>query len=473
MSVPMGKHAVVVGAGMAGILAAQVLAQRFDRVTLVERDQLPDDAAFRKGVPQARHPHALLIKGLQIVSEMFPKIHQEFLDEGATEVEWPADMLLHGESGWEYRGPRGKGLVTVSASRPLLDWVIRRNVLADASITVLARHEVVGLTSTDGGRSVSGLAVRERGSADAEVVEMPADLVVDASGRESKATKWLADLGCAVPEETRINPRQGYSTAVFRREPGALDDWRTLVCAPYPERPRGCFLVPVEGDRWIATANGFGGDYPPLEMEGFLAFAKTLPGGIFHDVIAGSELLEPLRGYRDMANVRRHYERLSNQPERFLVIGDAACAFNPVYAQGLTAAALSVVVLRECLDEAARTNGFQGLSKRLQRKLADTTKGPWQFATSQDLSFPATEGRPGLGDRMMAPYFTRLQKASASGGPATYQMNRVMHMVEPATALFKPAMIREVLRPGRGGSPVPPLAAKSGTAAPAQETASE
>ena len=465
MAVSMGKHAVVIGAGMAGILAAQVLAQRFDRVTVVERDQLPDDAAFRKGVPQGHHPHALLIKGLQIVADMFPTIHQQFLDEGATEVEWPADMLLHGEAGWEYRGPRGLGLVTVSASRPLLDWVIRRNVLADERITVLARHEVVGLMSADGGRSVSGLAVSPRGSAGARVEHLTADFVVDAGGRQSKAGKWLTDLGCSAPKETRINPLQGYSTGVFRREPGALDDWRTLVCAPHPGSPRGCFLVPVEGDRWIATANGFGGDYPPLEKEAWLAFAKTLPGGLFYDIVANSEQLEPLRGYRDMTNIRRHYERLSDQPERFAVIGDAACAFNPVYAQGLTAAAVSVVVLRDCLDEAARTTGFQGLTKRLQRKLAEAGKGPWQFATSQDLSFPTTEGRPSLGDRMMAPYFTRLQKASASGGPATYQMNRVMHMVEPAGALFKPAMIREALRPGQRGFTEPPLAAKTGATA--------
>ncbi|UGY94211.1 FAD-dependent oxidoreductase [Streptomyces gobiensis] len=459
MAEPLGGHAVVVGASISGLLTAQVLTRHYERVTLVERDALPDGPQFRKGVPQARHPHALLAKGRQILAEMFFGIHQQFLDAGAIEVEWPTDLLQHGEAGWEYRGPRGAGLTTISATRSLIDWVVRRNVLAAAGVSVLTRHEAVGLVSDDGARSVSGLRVRQRGSATAGVRELAADLVVDASGRDSKAVRWLEQLGTEPPAETRINPRQGYATAVFRRERGSLDDWRTLVCLPYPGRPRGCVMVPVEGDRWIATVTGCGGDYPPTELDGYLDFARSLEGGVLHEAVAGAELLEPIRGYRDMANILWHYERLPRQPERFLVIGDAACAFNPVYAQGMTVAALAADTLRDCLQRYARRGTTAGLSRHFQRRLAATVKAPWQMATGQDLAFPGTAGRPGLTDRMMQPYLSRVMRASAAGPPAAYQVNRVMHMIDSASALFRPAMVRAALTPGQSGSAAPVPAA--------------
>lgn len=446
----LGDHAVVLGGSMAGMLAARVLAPHFGRVTIVERDELPDDARPRKGVPQARHPHALLARGREVLDELFPGIHQRFLDAGAIEVEWPADLLNHGPAGWEYRGPRGQGLVTVSASRPLIDWVVRREVLATESVEALPRHEVVGLTAREGGR-VTGVRVRERGSASAPHRDLAADLVVDATGRESKAPKWLAELGRGVPAETRVNPRQGYATGVFRREPGSLNDWRTLVYLPYPDRPRGCVMVPVEDDRWIATVTGFGGDYPPLELDGYLEYAKSLTGGVLHDVVAGAELLEPIRGYRDMANVRRHYEKLPDLPDGFLVTGDAACAFNPVYAQGLTVAALGAVVLRDCVRAFADRGALTGITAKFQRGLAETTQTPWQLATGQDLSFPTTEGKPGLLDRVLAPYFERVMRASAAGPPAAYLVNEVMHMMAPPSAMFRPALLRAVLRPGQHG----------------------
>lgn len=459
----IGDHAVVIGGSMAGMLAARVLTPHFTRVTVVERDELPDDARLRKGVPQARHPHALLARGRAVLDALFPGIHRQFLDAGAIEVEWPADLLNHGEAGWDYRGPRGRGLVTVSASRPLIDWVVRRNVLAEDGVEPLARHEVVGLLTRDGGTTAGGVRIRERGSASAPHRDLPADLVVDASGRESKAPKWLAELGRGVPEETRINPRQGYATAVFRRAPGSLDDWRTLVYMPYPKRPRGCVMVPVEGDRWIATVTGFGGDYPPLDLDGYLEYARSLTDGVLHDVVAGAELLEPIRGYRDMANVRRHYDKLPDLPDGFLVTGDAACAFNPVYAQGMTVAALGAEVLRDCVAAFAGRRTLAGITGTFQRALARTTQTPWQLATGQDLSFPTTDGKPGLLDRALAPYFSRVMRASAAGPPAAYLVNKVMHMMAPPSAMFSPALLRAALRPGQHGYATPELASATAT----------
>src|SRR5579862_5738472 len=61
------QHAIVIGGSMAGLLAARVLSDHFERVTIIERDQLIDDTQPRKGVPQGRHVHALLAGGAAIL----------------------------------------------------------------------------------------------------------------------------------------------------------------------------------------------------------------------------------------------------------------------------------------------------------------------------------------------------------------------------------------------------------------------
>ncbi len=78
-----GHAAVVIGGGMAGLLAARVLSEHFERVRIVERDGFPEGPSFRKGVPQARHLHTLMARGRLIVNELFPGIEDELVEAGA------------------------------------------------------------------------------------------------------------------------------------------------------------------------------------------------------------------------------------------------------------------------------------------------------------------------------------------------------------------------------------------------------
>ena len=73
----IAEHAVVLGASMGGLLAARVLADFYDAVTVVERDVLTGDAANRRGVPQGQHGHAVLPRCSQVLGELFPG----FLDD--------------------------------------------------------------------------------------------------------------------------------------------------------------------------------------------------------------------------------------------------------------------------------------------------------------------------------------------------------------------------------------------------------
>jgi len=77
-----GDHAVVLGASMAGLLAARVLADFYRVVTVVERDDLPEAAANRRGVPQGRHAHGLLGRGSLILGELFPGFSDELVAAG-------------------------------------------------------------------------------------------------------------------------------------------------------------------------------------------------------------------------------------------------------------------------------------------------------------------------------------------------------------------------------------------------------
>jgi Ankyrin repeats (3 copies) len=73
----IGKQAVVIGAGMAGLTAAGALADRFDQVVVLERDTLPSEPRYRAGTPQSRHVHALLLSGQRALSELFPGFEQD------------------------------------------------------------------------------------------------------------------------------------------------------------------------------------------------------------------------------------------------------------------------------------------------------------------------------------------------------------------------------------------------------------
>ncbi len=87
------QRAIVIGGSMAGLLAAGLLADYFANVTIIDRDRFPDEPAFRKGVPQSRHLHVLLARGLDVADRFFPGIDDELVAAGAVPIEWPTDAV--------------------------------------------------------------------------------------------------------------------------------------------------------------------------------------------------------------------------------------------------------------------------------------------------------------------------------------------------------------------------------------------
>lgn len=134
---PSSDHAVVVGGSMAGLLAARVLSEHFERVTLIERDRLPEGVGNRKGVPQASHAHALLPRGYMIMARLFPGLSEELVSDGAIASDIPAESRRYQGGGYRVRFSIGRKSLLMS--RPFLEGHIRRRVRALPNVAGGAR----------------------------------------------------------------------------------------------------------------------------------------------------------------------------------------------------------------------------------------------------------------------------------------------------------------------------------------------
>ena len=270
-------HAVVLGAGMAGLLAARVLSGHFGQVTVVDRDRLPEHPRFRPGVPQSRHLHVLLGRGLECLEQLFAGFEADLVAAGAPVVKGSESLWLNA-AGWSrrYQSP----IRLLGASRELIEWQVRTRVTALDKVQVLEGCEAVGLLTDPSRAAVTGVRLRSRdGRADATgpAAEVAADLVVDASGRQSRAPQWLAELGYQPPAETTISSRLGYASRQYAIPASFEADWRMLVInAKPPGNARSGAVVPIEGGRWMVALIGAGRDHPPTDDAGFLEFARGL-----------------------------------------------------------------------------------------------------------------------------------------------------------------------------------------------------
>ncbi len=451
--------AIVIGGSLAGFLAARVLSDYFEQVTIVERSgfSIGDDA--RSGVPQATHTHILLLRGRRIMESLLPGLEAEVLAHGAPLSDSGTDSLVLGRFGWV---PRWKtGLTTFAASRNLLEVLIRRRVLALPNVEVRTPYEATGLLSDNA--VIHGVRLRRRiaGAADEE---LHADLVVDAGGRSSRTPDWLSELGYGRPRETVIDAHVGYATRWYRR-PQDLDlGWKTLTIQSLsPEIPRGGVVVEMENSQLAVTLLGAAGEYPPTDEGEFLTFAQSLRSPLLYEVIKNLEPLSPVYGYRQTANRLVHYDKMRRFPDQLLVIGDAACAFNPTYGQGMTVAALGA----ETLDRALRLqrrryadDGLKGLSRRFQRRLARVVAPAWGLATGEDMNYPTTDGgRRSVFDRLTGPYILRLFRTMMVRKDVARTFLEVIHMVKSPSALFHPRMVWQVVHLGSRAakSPAPGL----------------
>lgn len=430
-----GDHAVVVGGSMAGLLAARVLADGFEGVTVVERDVLPDEPIPRRGVPQGSHVHILLEAGRATLEDLFPGCGEDLLGAGGLLIDGGTDLKFYDQGG--YFAPTTERMETYCASRPLLEHVIRRRLSSRDGVHVKQECRFTDYLVDDAGETVEGVVVRE---GDSEVMELHADLVVDATGRASRTPAWLARHGFEPPPVDDVHVDVTYSSVYVERP---ADDRRMFLIPPSAPRAYGGAAFAVEGNRWLVTLSGMHDEEPPSEVDEFEDFAAELPTPEVERVLARHRILsEDVHQYPFPSNRRRRYEELDRFPAGLLVIGDAIASYNPIYGQGMSVAALEALQLHHALE----SDGDGGdLARSFFERAEDVVDIAWKLAVGADFEFERTTGPKPRGTDVFNRYLSRLISTAHDDGALTEEFYRVLTLESPPTSLLRPSVLRRVL----------------------------
>jgi 2-polyprenyl-6-methoxyphenol hydroxylase-like FAD-dependent oxidoreductase len=432
-----GHHAIVIGGSMAGLVAARILSAHFDRVTIYDRDALPDEIENRRGVPQGRHGHGLLASGLRGLKALFPDLERDLLEGGAV----AGDVL--GNFRWfqhgYYKAKFPSGFDGLLLSRPLLEVTLRRQVMRLPNVRIVDNTRIAGLV-TEGG-SVRGVRVVQLKREPCTVL---ADLVVDAGGRGSRSPEWLEELGYGRPEVDEVSVGIGYTTRIYRRVPGDFGGDVGAVIAPKPPREmRIGFILAMEGERWMVTLGGWLGNHCPPEPEAFLEFARSLARPDIYDLISRAEPLTDAVTYGFPSNLRRRYDRYTKFPGRYLVMGDAMCSFNPLYGQGMSVATLEALALRECLENSSSCEAIWRPFFKATREIVDT---PWMIAAGSDFAFEGVSGPRPVGNRAINWYLERVHRAASIDRQVCRSFFDAANLLAPASVMFRPGFVARVAR---------------------------
>jgi 2-polyprenyl-6-methoxyphenol hydroxylase-like FAD-dependent oxidoreductase len=464
-----GTHAVVIGASFAGMCAARVLRESFDRVTVVERDALEDEGE-RAGVPQSRHVHALLVRGRREIEGMFPGFGAEMARRGALDLDAGNAFVIMRMNGWEPR--KAVGLVNAWGTRLLFEASLRARFRALCTdVEVLTKTAVRGLVVERNGRTrVKGVCIEARGAQRSEprehlvggvgggapegevrdggvVRDFEADLVVDATGRGSKAPDWLRAAGIAPPRETVVDSFMQYASMWFEARPRderpANGDWQGIWIDPFPpSMKRAGVLFPCEDNRWVVTVAAAGRERGPENSDDFHAFLRSLRSPLLARAVEKARPISPLHRTRSMTNRLRHFDAWPSEPAGFVALGDAACAFNPIYGQGMSTNAVCARVLQKSLRDHGPDP--ERLPRAFHRAQGAFLAEPWVMATGADFMWNETVGERPPSTRLMHPY-VRAVMETAIEDPAVRQVfAEIANMLRPASDLMRLGIVGRV-----------------------------
>lgn len=438
----LGRQAVVIGAGMAGMPAARVLADHFDRVIVIENDTLPADASPRTGTPQSRHLHVLLAGGQRALSSLFPGFEKDLVAAGAQMLQ------VSTTSEWEYPGyesfpKRDLGFTSFCMTRPLLESVVRRHFLAIGNITTHQRCRAQRLITSEDDARVTGVSCLH---VDGATEEIQADLVIDASSNGQLTLNLLAALGIPAPEETTVGVEMGYSTTMFDIPQNPSSEWRTVGTLPDPPRNRrGAILVPVEGNRWIVSLAGGHDCNPPDDETGFMDFAQKLRTLTIYNAIKSANRCAPITRYGFKASRWRHFEALERLPSGLIPFGDTICRFNPIYGQGMSVAAKEACLLRDLLQAAAEDGErLESMPGKFLAQAQPIIDAPWATAVIPDFLDPLTEGERPHDLEGALKFGAALRRLAYEDAEIHRLMLEVQHMIKPRSVLRELAIVERI-----------------------------
>jgi 2-polyprenyl-6-methoxyphenol hydroxylase-like FAD-dependent oxidoreductase len=433
-------HAVVIGASVAGLLAASVLSETYHQVTVYDRDTLPSSPGHRLGVPQSRQLHALHARGARALNELLPGFRDEMIANGAVTADTQGDAHWYLDD--YLLKPASSGLEGIALSRPVLEWLIRARVTSLPNVTITDGTDVTGLVTADG--RATGVRIQAARTPGAATRTVPAELVLDAAGRGTRTPLWLAELGFPVPDTSRVRADVTYVCRYYLRNPAQLDGRFGSLVTPYPGKPRGGAVLRQEGDRFVVLLAGMVGAEPPLDEAGMLAFADSLACPDLASVMRESPPLGGPVKYTYPESIWYHYEALASCLGGLLVAGDALSSFNPIYGQGMTIAALEALTLRGLLGGPA--SAAPGLERRYLRAVGKLVAEAWETSASSDLRFPEVAGKRRPGAALINAYGERYRAAASVDPVLGETFLRVANMMDSPAKLLSPGHVLRVLR---------------------------
>lgn len=437
----ISHHAVVLGAGWAGLVHAVPLAQRFDRVTLVERDVLPRGPQPHRGVPQGEHIHLLVPGGLARLEELLPGVTGELAAAGAHLID---SSLWRMHMGGGRVNLADAHLRITGATRPLIESVVRERVRALDGVEVLDGWGAQELTTTPERDRVTGVRVQSQHDPEQEQV-LEADLVLDTTGRGSRSPRWLADLGCGRVEEQRLAVDVHYVTRLFQRDPAVLGGSQNVLVDIPPDGTRGGVALAIEDGRWLVTLIGMLGERPPTDLDGFVEYARSLPVPDLHDIVRDAEPVSEPKQRAFPAATWRRFDRLPRLPARLVVSGDAVSSFDPRFGQGMTVALIEAVEMGRVLNE----DDLDDAGSRLLSAARWAVQDAWDLASGSALANPRVDGPRPLSWRVTNAYLQRLLPVAHRDPVVAAAFVRVIAMLARPPELMHPRILTRVLAGSR------------------------
>lgn len=467
----MTEHTVVLGAGLAGLLAAAAAADVGHDVTIVERDRLPDSPTQRRGVPQGSHLHSLLSHGWQVIEQLVPGVIGDLVTAGAhvlDDAHLGARMhIQNGPYAFNRTDPLTDpaALTTYLVTRPLLEYQLRRRVERMPNVTIEDGHDVGELVAAQGNR-ITGVTISGRHTGVTRTLRT--DLVIDATGRGTRTPLLLKQLGYEPPPQRTFTVHGVYYSQHIAIPDQHVFDERLVLVVPASGAGRGG-LIAGERDVWTLTIATHADERsaPPSTLAEMLTRAAGFVPPHIHRALQQAQPLSDVTVHRYPGGAWHRYDRCTRLPNGLVVLGDALCCLDPINGQGVTLAAMHVEALH------AQLRMYEHVDpQHFYRSLTAVIAPVW--AANQPPGTAPARGLVDVARRRVLRWVQRKVLEAAGDIVVTERLVRIVNMVDPPQRLLEPRLLTHVLvHHLRRALPTPGTRDRRGTEAHARQRLSQ